>query len=1172
MSSIANQGLLAIAFCEAAAFFILLVLFFLLYRDLPARFLRLWLVGWTLFMGYGAAQVAYTLRASVPLRLLLIECYFGAIVCFAAAVLEYTGKSKWFKQLWVVTVLGAGWVVVAESSLDKGQSSGFRWPTAALESAILLWAGWILWRHAVKGSGHGGRLLAGALLLAGLHGLDQPNWASQPIFLLRVASNDLLEMALGIAMAVVVLETARARTEDLNDKLRRLTLITAASTQTFRVDEVLSQVLEQLVECLNGTHGMIRLLSGEGSEAQLVIRASVGFRAEFLEKHGHASAQEPWARKVLEQNAPFLSYEEEADPALRERMQEENVSSLVLVRLPGKDTPLGVLGVGSTEPRRFQSDEINFLVNVANLLGLTLQNVWLFEHASTAERQWMYTFDSIGDPILVHDPQCRIIRANQALGDRLGIPWDSLIGRPIADVLRRGGHRWARCPYCEGAAGSGEEIDPGLGRYYLVSTSEYQGAGGEQLGTVHVFKDLTEHKRAEEKYRNLFENVQEGVFISTPEGRFLDFNDAFMRILGYESREDLLRVEIAPEIYVNPADRERLKKLLREHGAVTDFEFPLRRRDGEIRTVLESSFATRDAAGGIVAYQGFVLDITERKRAEQEIRRRNRELMVLNSIGQTLSESLELQELLGRTLRHVVELFGADVGSVYLLDEKSRVVRRAAAFGYQSEYAEHFPPTTLPAELVEQVRAALATVLPAQSLPLPPVFHDLQQKEGIETSHVVVLWGKERLMGGLAVGQRRVREFSGAELNLLTSVGNQIASAIERTLLHEETRQAYENLRRTQEQLLQSEKMAAVGQLISGVAHELNNPLTAILGYSQLLTSSDLVGPHGCEYLDKLYKQAQRTHRIVHNLLSFARQQKPERLPVRLNQALEDTLALREYDLRVNNIHLHREMSPGLPLTAADAHQLQQVFLNILNNAVDAILEHAERGEIWVRTGLEDSRLVVEITDSGPGVKDAKRVFDPFYTTKPVGKGTGLGLSICYGIVTEHGGEIGGRNSPPRGATFSITLPVLPVMERSERAPLASEGAPVAGRVLLVDDEEAVLELEQEILTERCLSVRAVRSGREAMELLEQEPVDLVVTDLKMPGEVTGRELYRWICDRYPELVNRVVFTLSDARSEEVAELRDIGCALVQKPFEVEGFLRVIRQTLSQPASSPLKR
>ena len=229
------------------------------------------------------------------------------------------------------------------------------------------------------------------------------------------------------------------------------------------------------------------------------------------------------------------------------------------------------------------------------------------------------------------------------------------------------------------------------------------------------------------------------------------------------------------------------------------------------------------------------------------------------------------------------------------------------------------------------------------------------RKRGSTTSYLVLLWSKGDPIGCLLLGCRQSREFSNAELNLLASVSNQIAASIEKISLLDETRKAYEDLRHTQEQLLQSEKMAAIGQLISGVAHELNNPLTAILGYSQLLSSGEFVNKAGAEYSEKIYKQARRTHRIVNNLLSFARQQKPERVPVQINQVLEDTLSLREYDLRINNIQIHRSFPTGLSLLSGDPHQLQQVFLNILNNAVDAILERSDRGDIWIRTAQESA-------------------------------------------------------------------------------------------------------------------------------------------------------------------------------------------------------------------------
>jgi two-component system NtrC family sensor kinase len=394
-------------------------------------------------------------------------------------------------------------------------------------------------------------------------------------------------------------------------------------------------------------------------------------------------------------------------------------------------------------------------------------------------------------------------------------------------------------------------------------------------------------------------------------------------------------------------------------------------------------------------------------------------------------------------------------------------------------------------------------------------------------------------------------------------VGSQISSAIERSNLYEEARQAYENLRRTQEQLLHSEKLAAVGQLISGVAHELNNPLTAILGYSQLLTSSGQMGPQGIEYSDKLYKQAQRTHRIVQNLLSFARQHKPERVPVQINQALEETLALRDYDLRMHNIRVHLDLAENFPVTSADPHQLQQVFLNMVNNAVDAILEHSTEGDLWVRTAFDGDRLCIEFTDSGPGVKDASRVFDPFYTTKPVGKGTGLGLSICYGIITEHGGTIQVRNVLTRGASFTIELPYQPMPSSSLSMPGQEATAARNGRILVVDYDDSVLEAVGTILRARNHRVQTARSLRKACELIEKEDFDLVVADLHVSDDANSGGLREWLAQHKPALSHRLIWMCAVAPSEDAREhIAGKGRQILQKPFKATDLLAAVDELL----------
>jgi two-component system NtrC family sensor kinase len=246
---------------------------------------------------------------------------------------------------------------------------------------------------------------------------------------------------------------------------------------------------------------------------------------------------------------------------------------------------------------------------------------------------------------------------------------------------------------------------------------------------------------------------------------------------------------------------------------------------------------------------------------------------------------------------------------------------------------------------------------------------------------------------------------------------------VEKVLFYEETELAAQSLRNTQEQLLQSEKMSAVGQLIAGVAHELNNPLTAILGYAQLL-EAEPIGERAQDFVRKLYLQTRRTHRIVQNLLSFSRQRKPIQSQVDLRRVLDDSLALREFDLKLNDIVVEIDHDPALPFIVGDAHQLEQVFLNILNNAVDSIMDLGDGGSLKIRLFSEDQRVCVQFRDTGTGLKEPGKIFDPFYTTKKIGKGSGLGLSICYGIIKEHGGDIVAFNHEQGGAVLQLMLPV----------------------------------------------------------------------------------------------------------------------------------------------------
>ena len=258
-----------------------------------------------------------------------------------------------------------------------------------------------------------------------------------------------------------------------------------------------------------------------------------------------------------------------------------------------------------------------------------------------------------------------------------------------------------------------------------------------------------------------------------------------------------------------------------------------------------------------------------------------------------------------------------------------------------------------------------------------------------------------------------------------------------------ESHQSYANLKRMQEHLVNSEKLAALGQLVAGAAHEINNPLTAILGYSELLSGDHNLPEHSRSHAEKIGHQVRRTKRLVLNMLSFAQQQPASRAPVQINSLLNNVLQLREPDLGGKKIRVNSSLDLDLPDVLGDGNHLLQVFLHIVNNAVDALTE-VGGGILTVSTRLEGDKIAIEFADTGPGVKDASRIFDPFYTTKPVGKGTGLGLSVCYGIVHDHGGDIFCRNNPNGGATFLIKLPISKAAEAKPEPEPAAKAAAMA--------------------------------------------------------------------------------------------------------------------------------
>jgi len=644
---------------------------------------------------------------------------------------------------------------------------------------------------------------------------------------------------------------------------------------------------------------------------------------------------------------------------------------LTVARLTGAGQELLGLLLLADRGSELTTADHNLLQAVVGNASVALENARLFEQIAQARRQWVQIFDAISDFIVVHDETFHVMRANRPLAEFIGVRPSELIGlnmRALVSICGEGtGHS---CPFCRPGAPEGEELlHPLLERTYLVSTSRTQGEGNEGSQTIHVLKDITDRREAERRYRELFENIQEGLFFSTPEGRFVEVNDALVTMLGYSSREELLQVDIPSTLYLSSEQRNRFQEKVEKEGAVRNFEQAVRRKDGSILHTLENCFAVRDAQGRVLQYRGAILDITGLKTFQaQLVHERDFNSKILNQ-----TQSLILV---------------ADTAGVITYAN-----RRCFEAGKYKE-----------SELVGH--RLLEFVAPPRQIALTEALQAVLQGQPVDNLELPIVGGDGKV-SQFSVNLSPMRD----EQNKVTSIVAVMTDITDAALL--------------QAKLMHTEKLAAVGQLVSGVAHEVNNPLTAILGFADLLVDHPDVPELAKKDLRVIVQEAQRTKLIVQNLLSFARQTPPQRRPVQLPGILRRTLQLRSYDFANHGVEIIENLNDDLPEVVGDAHQLQQVFLNILNNAYDAVCSTARRGSIEISTARNNGMVEVVFCDNGPGIAHPDRIFDPFFTTKEVGKGTGLGLSICYGIVHEHGGEISCRNREGReGAIFSVRLPM----------------------------------------------------------------------------------------------------------------------------------------------------
>ena len=651
-------------------------------------------------------------------------------------------------------------------------------------------------------------------------------------------------------------------------------------------------------------------------------------------------------------------------------LSESSATALTFVPITASDeVSLGTLCLIG-ERATLEKNERHLLQALASHAALSLENFRRFSQLERSKRQWVEDIDAISDYIVVHDRAFRIVRTNRSLASHLGVPPVALVGEAMSS-LRQIAETGTElpCPFCRDTKQTREEyVVASPERILLVSTSRTPGVSDDDTRTIHVLKDMTDRREAERRYRELFDSIQEGLFFATPEGRFLDVNDAMVRMLGYDSRDELLRADVGPHLYPVAAARERFSRALSERGVLRNYDETLRRKDGTLLHTLQNITAVRDANGKIIQIRGLMLDVTEQRTFQSQLQR----------------ERDFNQKILNTTQSMILVLDTAGLISY--------ANRRCFEAGYlENEMIGH--------RLVDWVEASHRFDFEAA---LETTAHG-QQVENLELR----VRRSDSSMGHFSISLSPMRD----EQNLVNSVVVVMTDITDAALL--------------QAKLAHSEKMATIGRLVSGVAHEVNNPLAAILGFTDLLLENPAIPENAREDLQIILQETQRTKDIVQDLLSFARQRPVQRELVKVNAVLRQTIKLRSYDFASHGVEVTEEFDENLAPALGDAQQLQQVFLNILNNAYDAVQDAGQRGQIVIHTAQRGQNIEVAITDNGTGVPDTERIFDPFYTTKQAAKGTGLGLSICYGIVRAHGGEILCRNNEAgQGSTFIVRVPI----------------------------------------------------------------------------------------------------------------------------------------------------
>ena len=548
----------------------------------------------------------------------------------------------------------------------------------------------------------------------------------------------------------------------------------------------------------------------------------------------------------------------------------------------------------------------------------------------------------------------------------------------------------AKCPWCQsdevfkGKTVRREIYVPLVDKTYSLIEIPFENTD-KTLSKLSIYRDITKRKKqaemlwaSEEEFKTLFEHIATGVFISSKQGKFLNANQALLDMLGYESKEEFLNIDLPTDLYVRPEDRRTFQEMMERDGRVIDYEVEFKRKDGSTIPISLTGHARYDHQGQVIGYEGLNVDLTQRKLMEKELKEA---YDFMNKIVRSSPNPTMATDLKGNIIiwnRAAAETLGYEAGEVIGKMNIDKIY-----------------PDDMARKVMQMLRSdKYGGVGRLKAYPMVYVRRDGEVVEGtLSAATIYDANGTEIATVGSFVDLRERLEMERA-------------------------------LRRTQEQLLQSEKLAAMGRLTSQIAHELNNPLYGIMNTLELLKTEVSPQSKRRRILEMALSETVRLSELLRKMLSFSKPDQEQRKPVDINTVIDEILLLHEKQLKENDINIAATYADGLDQVNASKDQLRQVFLNIVANGRDAM---PNGGTLTVTTSGDAENVIIEISDTGIGIKEEHldKIFDSFFTTKEEIKGVGLGLSVCYGFIKDHGGDIVVKSQEGTGTTFVITLPVF---------------------------------------------------------------------------------------------------------------------------------------------------